>query len=977
MTSRPFFICEVNAYKPGVVTLSLGYAHGTHPHGALSQTVDNLDSPGALYASDTGYRTLASDPAGVVAYPPIIAEAFSLSRSINLGPGDSGVAAAWGALTLSNAGGQFDAIAGAWNADGRAVKILYGNQVLEDFGGYRTTRPGAASYVNAAGSVVSAAAGVVRYDWSSTGPNLLPNSGTLGGFVPSNVTQTTGSGIAADGTLSGVSLIENTINTYHFTRYTVPVIPGAVGTLTIDAKVLPGGRWLQIGIDDTASTNRGVATFNLATGTVSWTNQAGTATGLVATITPYPLAPGWYRCRLTSSAGSASATARLVLLLANAATGVYPPYPGDGVSGVLLGRVQFEASATATAYSATGVPRLLQEYAATNLLTYSEQFDNAAWTKTGATITADAATAPDGTSTADLIAESATTNFHFASRLAAITAGAVYSFSVHAKQGAGSRWLQLGIDDGGANGSYAVFDLVNGVITGGAQRGTGASLAGAMAPLSGGTWRCTVTSTAGPVAATARVFALLSNSATAFGPSYLGDGASGVYVWGAQFEIGSPTSYIKTVAAAATRAGEECYQARGIWADPSYTTLIPAFIGVAKTWLLSERQLQIPLRDATYWLERPLQPNLYQGTGAYEGPVLLTGQAKPKARGGTSAYPIRNISPVLIDPTNRIYQYSDAAGTVVALYEGGNLAFTNGGNTTNLYAGSTAAGQYRTDNSRGLFQLGSVPVRTITADVTGEFPIAGAQSNVFALARYLLTEDILLPVANLNAATFTAAATAYAYTGGIYFGPEEDIDGAEAVGRVLTGIGAKLWPARDGTLRVMVLRALPAFATASAVFTIANTVSVVPRQLPSAVGPPPYRMRVGYAHNYTTQTSDISASATDTIRKFIAHPDRFASWASSPVLLAYRRPNDPKPLLTSLQVPADAAAVAADLGALWGTRRRLYDVTVPFSIAAVRDLGDIVTLVWPMDDLASGRMGQIVGDTFRSSDATITFQVLV
>ena len=36
-----------------------------------------------------------------------------------------------------------------------------------------------------------------------------------------------------------------------------------------------------------------------------------------------------------------------------------------------------------------------------NLLTFSEQFDNAAWTKFNATVTANAATAPDGTSTAD------------------------------------------------------------------------------------------------------------------------------------------------------------------------------------------------------------------------------------------------------------------------------------------------------------------------------------------------------------------------------------------------------------------------------------------------------------------------------------------------------------------------------------------------------------------------------------------------
>ena len=50
-----------------------------------------------------------------------------------------------------------------------------------------------------------------------------------------------------------------------------------------------------------------------------------------------------------------------------------------------------------------------------NLLTYSEQFDNAAWTSTGSfvTISANVATAPDGTTTADSVTAVAGLNFHY------------------------------------------------------------------------------------------------------------------------------------------------------------------------------------------------------------------------------------------------------------------------------------------------------------------------------------------------------------------------------------------------------------------------------------------------------------------------------------------------------------------------------------------------------------------------------------
>jgi hypothetical protein len=53
-----------------------------------------------------------------------------------------------------------------------------------------------------------------------------------------------------------------------------------------------------------------------------------------------------------------------------------------------------------------GCPSLLLEKQSTNLALYSEQFDNAAWSKNNTTVTANASTSPDGTQNADkLIAD--------------------------------------------------------------------------------------------------------------------------------------------------------------------------------------------------------------------------------------------------------------------------------------------------------------------------------------------------------------------------------------------------------------------------------------------------------------------------------------------------------------------------------------------------------------------------------------------
>jgi hypothetical protein len=447
-------------------------------------------------------------------------------------------------------------------------------------------------------------------------------------------------------------------------------------------------------------------------------------------------------------------------------------------------------------------------------------------------------------------------------------------------------------------------------------------------------------------------------------------------------------------------------ETRGYFTDPAYSTLTVAFVGLATPWFLSDTALEVPIRDATYWLDRNLQTTVYAGTGTYEGTADLAGKPKPKARGGTISAPIRNVTPLLIDPTNQIYQYTDGPGTVTALYEGGATGITFQADTTDLYSASTSPGQYRTDNSRGLFQLGSTPQRTITVDVTGQFPVAGVVTAAGQIARYLLTEDAVLPAENIDTASFVAPASStmsfalgylsaptlaltltqqpivatdpLAATAGVWFAPDDITDGATAVNRVLSSIGAQIVPTRAGTLRMIRLQALAASAVPVARLTTANCVSIVPRSLPAGVNPPPFRFRVAYSHNYTVQSSGVSPSATAAWAQFIAAADRFASYANLAILSLYRRPNDTAPVgAGALLQSGDAQTVANALGALWSTRRRLYDVTLPVSVGLARDIGDVVLLVYPLEDLRGGKLGQIVGEQFASQNSTITFQVLV
>lgn len=192
---------------------------------------------------------------------------------------------------------------------------------------------------------------------------------------------------------------------------------------------------------------------------------------------------------------------------------------------------------------------LIIEAAATNLLIYSEHFSDGWWTKVNSTISPNATTAPDGSVTADAWVEATGSSQKYLRTPLATTGPATYTMSCYAKKIAGTRYLVMEFDAGGGEVRRAFFDLTGGTVT---TNYNGA--VGTIASVGGGWYRCATTVTM--VGAASATYWYISNSGSSVA-GYTGDGTSGIYVWGAQLETGSTaTSYVKTVAAAVTRAAD-------------------------------------------------------------------------------------------------------------------------------------------------------------------------------------------------------------------------------------------------------------------------------------------------------------------------------------------------------------------------------------------------------------------------------------
>jgi len=376
-------------------------------------------------------------------------------------------------------------------------------------------------FTRASNATVTDSDGLVK--WAPH--NLLTNSENFdaASWTKSNATIAANSAVAPNGTTTADKVY--------------PTING-IGRGVNQRVLIDGPTNYSVSIYAKAAGKNFIAFTDLAAADFrAWVNlSTGAKTetaGYFVTVTS--VGNGWYNCVFTQTATAANPYAYVVVCDADSSAAVTV----NGTDGVHLWGAHLYRSDLGGMQPNTSAYPMYNPTTPKNLLGFTENFENAAWSKSNTAVTANAITAPNGLQTADLFVQTSGT-----------TGGSIF-------QSSGPTW---------SSNSMVLFNLATGTVgtvTAGSFTSTSITSVG------DGWYRCAAvkdgytlsfygkagawSSVALQTFSSEKMRLYPSTSSTA--QTGTGDGTSGIYLWGAQLsDSASLDSYSPVYGAAVTSA---------------------------------------------------------------------------------------------------------------------------------------------------------------------------------------------------------------------------------------------------------------------------------------------------------------------------------------------------------------------------------------------------------------------------------------
>jgi len=203
----------------------------------------------------------------------------------------------------------------------------------------------------------------------------------------------------------------------------------------------------------------------------------------------------------------------------------------------------------------------LLEKAATNLVTYSEDFSQSAWVKGNSSIESDTLISPSGILNGSTLTDNTANTIHRLRYSVSLSASTNYGLSIFAKKGTLSNIQIALINTSNSSTASRVFDLENGALGESITSGSSGTLSDSKITNYGNGWyRCEITA---QLNSTPNAYQITlatksnGNATTVSQITYDGDGSGNVYLYGAMLEQSSQSSsYIPTQGTIQTRVAE-------------------------------------------------------------------------------------------------------------------------------------------------------------------------------------------------------------------------------------------------------------------------------------------------------------------------------------------------------------------------------------------------------------------------------------
>lgn len=585
-----------------------------------------------------------------------------------------------------------------------------------------------------------------------------------------------------------------------------------------------------------------------------------------------------------------------------------------------------------TAADRTGAQIMVQAFKRAGLGTantalWSEDFSNAAYTKTALTVGANATTAPDGFATADKLQETNATSSHFAYQ-AVVCASAQYTYSVYVKAAERTKCV-VDLWDGVTGEASIGIDLSNGsTFATGIAVGSWTGISWYVEDARNGWYRVSLTATRG---AGTECRLVIYTWTTAI--SYTGTTGSGVYAWGEQLNAGAiAKAYTPTTTVAVIGGDWRAVQIVAL--DAANSAEMGCWYGPDDTEAKCADPIDLAAQSLGAWwagdangvicTKRLIDPNQNLVTS----PDTITAGAGWTYT-GTLAGAAAFSTLVLGRDSIPLTRLTNASGG--SAYR----AITLTGNGVKRYAvvlqwdgvaGTTIHGLF--DVTAGVF----IALATVTWSAAGVATSPATPTNGTLIRLAALGGNAYRLVLESTTATATNTHRAYAHSTGTAT--------SIRVGRVDVQDSVPVAVFGDGALQGF---------------------PVPLESNDQNEGISPYETRVQYARNYTVQTSGLDGAVSGAERAQFALEWRQAKSTSASVLTAHPL-SQPQIVETIYSTEGDAQAEATRLQTLKGSDREWFPVPTLLTDASLNvELGDVVEVVNWRHGLAGGVLMTVLG----------------